>query len=60
MENFIDDNEAYARLVPPCGCGCFHHCGFRCRTDGCGCETCTCPRCQEQDLLTMSLGATIR
>ena len=45
MDNYIDDNEAYQRLLPPCGCGCFRHCGLQCCTDGCDCNRCTCPEC---------------
>ena len=47
MENFIDDNEAYARLKPTCGCGCVKHCGLSCMTDGCDCYECACSMCRE-------------
>ena len=47
MENFIDDNVAYARLKPACGCGCTKHCGLSCMTDGCDCFECTCTMCRE-------------
>ena len=45
MENFIDEPDVYQRLLPPCGCGCFRHCGLQCCTDGCDCGRCTCPEC---------------
>ena len=47
MENFIDDNMAYARLKPACICGCVKHCGLSCMTDDCDCFECACPMCRE-------------
>ena len=51
MENFIDDNEAYQRLLPKCSCSCTAHCGNSCMTDDCDCFECACPQCKEQELI---------
>lgn len=51
MENYIDDNEAYYRLIHRCGCGCFHHCGSECRTDGCDCKECSCNDCIDKHII---------
>lgn len=56
MENFIDDNLAYARLKPPCECGCLAHCGFKCVSENCGCEQCRCVACLSQ--IMTKIGAT--
>lgn len=54
MQNFIDDNEAYARLLPVCSCGCVRHCGISCRSDHCDCFECGCARCRDDLALTAS------
>ena len=53
MENFIDDIQAYQRLVQFCrACGHHKHCGYPCHEDGggCACEVCECESCLAPNL----------